>query len=147
MTAFRLPAFSGRSSGGVLAMRITAAIALAAVPAGAQGRGRCGADASFLVREYRDFFSSTDSAAAAHRALFQLPRVPAKDIVAVTDSATCARAADAYYHTTLGPASRQYVAVVRAGKLYLVFGSERAGEWSIVEILDENFDEIEGITR
>lgn len=126
---------------------LIAATGLAPRRAAGQSRGGCGGGERWLVREYREFFSSTDSAAAASRALFHLRHVPASEIVAVTDSATCERAANAYYHTSLGPPSRQRVTVIRAGRYFLVFGSHRAGEWSIVLILDEYFDGLAGITR
>jgi len=106
-----------------------------------QSRAACG------EREKRDWLryniqalmQSDDSSTSADRRLHHLPLVHPDSIVFVDDARICERAAKVYYRYRLGPRPPHGVAVARVGKLFVVYGDERAGEWTIMNIYTRDF--------
>ena len=77
--------------------------------------------------------------------MYHLPALPPDSAVVVTDERVCERAARTYYRHRLGPIPPGGVAVVRVGNRYLVYGDNRAGEWTILSIYSDRFELIANI--
>ena len=82
------------------------------------------------------------------RDVYRLPWSDTSPLETVTDSATCARAAEAYVGRPSPPGASPFAGVVRAGGLYFVVATpiERAGEFMLVAVLDGRFRVIEYVT-
>lgn len=70
-------------------------------------------------------------------------RVPTTQILIVSDTTTCRRAADAYSAAIDIPSSNRTVYAVRAGIRYVVIDpSYRLGEWKLAITFDSSFTEV-----
>lgn len=79
--------------------------------------------------------------------MYALPALPPDSAIVVSDERTCERAARAYYRHRLGPIPAGGVAVIRVGNRYVVYGANRAGEWTIMSIYSDRFEPIRNIAR
>ena len=86
-----------------------------------------------------------ESDGAVRERMYALPRMSPDSVVHVTDERVCELAARAYYRYRLGPVPEGGVAVLKVGNRYAVYGANRAGEWTILQIYSENFEFISGI--
>lgn len=77
--------------------------------------------------------------------MYSLPRLPADSVVRITDERVCERAAHTYYRHILGPIPAGGVVVLRVGNRYAVYGSLRAGEWTILSIYTDRFELVSNI--
>ena len=74
--------------------------------------------------------------------MYFLPALPPDSAIVVTDERVCERAARAYYRHRLGPIPAGGVSVIRVGNRYVVYGANRAGEWTIMSIYSDRFEPI-----
>jgi hypothetical protein len=88
---------------------------------------------------------SADSAASSERRQLHLPLVHPDSIIYVDDERICARAAKAYYRERLGPRPLRGVSVAKVGEMWVVYGEKRAGEWTILGVLNRDFVEVAGV--
>ena len=84
--------------------------------------------------------TSIDSSQTANRRIYRLPLVSPDSIRIITDERICERAARAYYRDRLGPRPLESVTVAQVGDLYAVYGAERAGEWTSLDIYTRDFE-------
>src|SRR5690348_14085997 len=74
--------------------------------------------------------------------MYALPALPPDSAIVVNDERVCERAARAYYRHRLGPIPGGGVTVIRVGNRYVVYGANRAGEWTIMSIYSDRFEPI-----
>jgi len=103
----------------------------------------CVAIDSGYVGNFQLIVSDTDSASAVDRSRLGLPLLSKDSVSAVSDSATCARAADAYGRNLDIPdtTTPRQVFVVRLGPTRYVVGDPtvRSGEFALVMVFDSSF--------
>ena len=119
---------------------------LSGAPVGRRTIGPVGcASPNGFAQEFRsyvaDVTSSTDSGFIAERQDWQLPSIDSSQIVFVTDSAACDRAAIAHALKIGGDtASRPKVFVLGVGNTrYIVFNGDRVGESFLYYVFDSSF--------
>src|SRR5688572_28504661 len=97
-------------------------------PAYSQSQSACGDQEKrdWLRNNVRALMQSDDSTTSADRRLHHLSLVHPDSIVFVDDARICERAARVYYRYRLGPRPPHGVAAARVGKLFVVYGDERA---------------------
>lgn len=118
--------------------------ALSGRPAAAQSRARwCGSNAqsSWMLMQLRQGLAGRDSARARWRQHMLLPDVPPDSAIVITDERVCETAARAYYRYRLGPMPGG-VEVARVADHYYVYGQNRAGEWTILEVFTLQFHSV-----
>jgi hypothetical protein len=125
------------------AVSFALAVLLLTTPASlhAQHASVCGSDDKryWLRSRIEALMLSDNSESAAELRMFHLPRVHPDSIVYSDDERLCERAAKVYYRYRLGPRPLGGVSVARVGDRYVVYGYERAGEWTIMNIYTLDF--------
>ena len=118
-----------------------ATILLAATPARAQRASLCSDEEkrNWLRFKIEPLMLSADSATAAERRSFRLPLVHPDSIRYIDDERICARAAKVYYQHRPGPMPLRGVSVARVGDMWVVYGENRAGEWTIMDVYNRDF--------
>ena len=116
-------------------------VAIAPASLHAQHASACGDDdkRDLLRSRIEPLMVSDDSRSVEELRLFNLPRVHPDSIVYIDDERLCERAAKVYYRDRLGPRPLGGVSVARVGNRYVVYGDERAGEWTILNIYTLDF--------
>jgi hypothetical protein len=125
----------------VLSLTISTTAASSGTPAGCSSP----AEAAYVVAEVQQMVSATGTEADEVRQHLHIPVAPIDSDVLVPDESVCERAARAYYRPELGPESAQRAAVIRVRDRYIVSGTIRAGEWSIVSVYSLRFEWIANI--
>ena len=75
----------------------------------------------------------------------RLPLVHPDSIRYIDDERICARAARVYYRYRLGPRPVGSVSVARVGTMWVVYGEERVGEWTGLDIYNSDFELVASI--
>ena len=91
----------------------------------------------------RQGLAKTDSAGVRWRRRMLLPDVPPDSALLVSDERVCESAARAYYRYRLGPMPGG-VEVARVADHFYVYGQNRAGEWTILEVFTLQFHSVAG---
>jgi hypothetical protein len=132
-----------RSTAATAVLRFALAAMVLAAPASvhAQHASACGDDDTRQWLRFRiePLMLSDDSRSADQLRTFHLPRVHPDSIVYIDDERLCERAAKVYYRYRLGPRPLGSVSVARVGNRYVVYGYERMGEWTSMEIYTLDF--------
>lgn len=95
-----------------------------------------------LISYLQVLVTGTDTATITRRQAWGLPATSASNVTLVTDSRTCAKAADAYSadEDTLSPMVGRQAYVVKVATLYVVWDpTVHVGEWSPYRIMDNKF--------
>lgn len=136
----------------LMSMRMIAlALLITAAPLSAQTAAKSPEVSGACHSRLAEVAANTANNAVADRHarnVFRLPWTDTMPPTVVVDSATCARAANAYAGQPLPPGIAPVAGVVRAGGLYFVVAAEfkRAGEFTLVAILDGQFRVLEYLT-
>ena len=122
-------------------------LGVTALNAHAQRGSPCGTSEkrNWLRFKLEPMMLSADSAAAEGRRSLRLPLVHPDSIVYIDDERICARAAKVYYRDRGGPMPLLGVSVARVGDRFLVYGENRAGEWTIMDVFNRDFEFIGAI--
>jgi hypothetical protein len=75
----------------------------------------------------------------------RLPLVHPDSIRYIDDERICERAARVYYRYRLGPRPLGAVSVARVGNIWVVYGEERIGEWTGLDIYNSDFELVASI--
>lgn len=99
--------------------------------------------------DYLQFLATaTDTGIVGTREMWALPATSSSKVTLVTDSRTCAKAADAYSadEDTLNPMVGRQAYVIKVATVYVVWDPNvRVGEWSSYRTMDSKFKVIASI--
>lgn len=135
------PPFRSAAGNAVLSFALAALVVAAPASLHAQHASACGDDdkRQWLRLRIEPLMLSDNSESVNELRMLHLPRVHPDSIVYVDDERLCERAAKVYYRYRLGPRPLGGVSVARVGDRYVVYGYERAGEWTIMNIYTLDF--------
>lgn len=101
-----------------------------------------------LISYLQLLVTATDTGTITRRQTWGLPATSSSNVTLVTDSRTCAKAADAYSadEDTLNPVAGRQAYVIKVATVYVVWDpTVRAGEWGAYRTLDSRFNVIASI--
>ena len=101
-----------------------------------------------LISYLQLLVAATDTGTIMRRQTWGLPAASSSNVTLVTDSRTCAKAADAYSadEDTLKPMAGRQAYVIKVATVYVVWDpSVRVGEWSSYRTMDRKFKVIASI--
>lgn len=139
----RVRAFTRRAMPGLVLVGLSCTL-----PRALHGQSACREfDAEWLKRDIVEMVTAPDSGSVVSREMHGLPALRANAVRVVTDQAICAQAARVYYRHHIGPPPRGGVTVLEAGDAYLVYGDNRAGEWTILMVYNRNWEALASVAR
>jgi len=135
------PPFRSTASLAVVSFALAALVLAAPASLHSQHASACGDDDKRELLRFRiePLMVSDDSRSVDELRMFNLPRIHPDSIVYIDDERLCERAAKVYYRDRLGPRPLGGVSVARVGDRYVVYGYERMGEWTVMNIYTLDF--------